>query len=71
MHFCYTRSETDWHFDNSDTGTYVKVWHAWFFEVVPESSGHYVHRDIVGDYSTNAGQGWLTVEERRWKGTKR
>lgn len=43
---------------------YIEVWHARFFEFVPESPGDDVHRDVVSDDSTDAGQGGLDRTER-------
>lgn len=43
--------------------TYVKVRHAWFFELVPESPGDDVNWDVVSDDSADAGQGGLDRTE--------
>lgn len=43
--------------------TYIEVWHARLFELVPESPGDDVNRDVVGDDSADAGQGGLDRTE--------
>ena len=39
--------------------SYIKVRHAGLFEVVPQSSGDDVHRDVMSDHPTDAGHGGL------------
>lgn len=48
--------------------TNVEVGHDRLFKLVPQSAGDDVHRDVVGDHSTAAGQGGLV---RKQKGTKK
>lgn len=58
-------AERDWDSGQSGSGTHVKVWHSGLFEVVPKPSGYHVHRDVMGDNTTDAGKCWLTRKKKR------